>query len=54
MITAMPDTEAYPKTVMLRDETRVVSIRAMQTGDKVYLLDFFKRIPEEERFYLKG
>lgn len=54
MITAMPDTEAYPKTVMLRDETRVVSIRAMQTGDKVYLLDFFKRIPEEERFCLKG
>ena len=53
MITAMPDTEAYPKTVMLRDETRVVSIRPMQAGDKVHLLDFFKRIPEEERFYLK-
>ena len=49
----MPDTEAYPKTVMLRDETRVVSIRPMQAGDKVHLLDFFKRIPEEERFYLK-
>ena len=53
MTTAMPDTEAYPKTVMLRDETRVVSIRPMQAGDKAHLLDFFKRIPEEERFYLK-
>ena len=53
MITAMPDTEAYLKTFMLRDETRVVSLRPMQAGDKIHLLDFFKRIPEEERFYLK-
>ena len=53
MIAAMPDTEAYPKTFMLLDETRVVSVRPLQAGDKVHLLDFFKRIPEEERFYLK-
>ena len=38
---------------MLLDETRVVFVRPLQAGDKVHLLDFFKRIPEEERFYLK-
>jgi GNAT superfamily N-acetyltransferase len=37
---------------MLRDGDKV-SVRPLEPGDKVRLLEFFERIPEEERYYLK-
>jgi L-amino acid N-acyltransferase YncA len=43
---------AYPRTVMLRDGA-TVSLRPLEAEDKLRLLDFFKRVPEEERYYLK-
>jgi L-amino acid N-acyltransferase YncA len=52
MTTIIPDIGAYPKTVLLRDNTRVV-IRPLTEGDAHRLLRFFQRIPEEERYYLK-
>ena len=52
MTNTIPDIEAYPRTVMLRDGTQVI-LRPLEAGDKVQLLDFFKRVPEEERYYLK-
>ena len=52
MTNTIPDIEAYPRTVMLRDGTQVI-LRPLEEGDKVQLLDFFKRVPEEERYYLK-
>lgn len=48
----LPEIEAYPKTVMLKDETQVV-LRPLAEGDKAGLLDLFQRMPEEERLYLK-
>lgn len=48
----LPNIEAYPKTVMLHDRTPVV-LRPLEPGDTVRLLQFFQRIPEEERHYLK-
>ncbi len=42
----------YPKMVLLRDSTRV-TLRLLNSGDKIRLLEFFQRIPEEERHYLK-
>ncbi|HEU0021976.1 MAG TPA: GNAT family N-acetyltransferase [Dehalococcoidia bacterium] len=48
----LPDIESYPKTIMLRDETRVV-LRPLMAGDQAGLLDLFQRLPEEERVYLK-
>jgi L-amino acid N-acyltransferase YncA len=47
-----PALDVFPKTVMLRNTAEVV-IRPLAEGDKVPLLGFFSRIPEEERFYLK-
>jgi len=44
--------EAYPKTVVVRDGTRV-TLRPMVKEDKEKLKEFFARIPEEERWYLK-
>lgn len=52
MTTGIPGLEAYPKTIMLRDMTEVI-IRPLSESDKIALLSFFQRIPEEERYYLK-
>ena len=43
---------AFPKEVGLRDGSRVL-VRSLEDGDERALLDFFLRIPEEERFFLK-
>ena len=43
--------EAYPKTIMLRDGAKV-ELRPLEAGDKVRLLQFFERIPAEERVLL--
>lgn len=43
---------AYPKEVELPNK-RAIVIRPMHSDDDAALLDFFLRIPEEERFYLK-
>jgi L-amino acid N-acyltransferase YncA len=48
----LPNIQAYPKTIMLNDGTSVV-LRPLEPGDKVSLLQFFERVPEEERHYLK-
>ena len=49
---ALPNSESYPKTVVLRDGAEV-TLRPLQGGDKVRLLEFFKNVPEEDRYYLK-
>jgi len=51
-VTPLPNREAYPKKVVLRDGTPV-ELRPLERGDKIPLLRFFERIPEEERFFLK-
>src|SRR3972149_946835 len=43
---------AFPKEAVLRDCSRVL-VRSLEDGDEQALLDFFLRIPEEERFFLK-
>ena len=48
----LPNAEAYPKDIMLRDGDKV-SVRPLDPEDKIRLLEFFERIPEEERYYLK-
>lgn len=48
----MLNVQSYPKTVALRDGTRV-QLRPLEPGDKIRLLKFFERIPEEERYHLK-
>jgi L-amino acid N-acyltransferase YncA len=52
MMPTIPDIRAYPKTILLRDGTQVV-IRPLMANDATPLLEFFQRIPEEERYYLK-
>lgn len=52
MVQTIPDLEAYPKTILLRDRTEAV-IRPLNHEDAGRLFNFFKTIPEEERFYLK-
>ncbi len=52
MTTTIPDIEAYPKTILLRDGTPV-DLTPLVEEDKLKLLGFFRRIPEEERYYLK-
>lgn len=42
----------YPKAVVLRDNTRI-TLRPLGAEDKVRLLQFFQRVPQEERHYLK-
>jgi L-amino acid N-acyltransferase YncA len=42
----------YPKLVPLRDG-KEVTVRPMTPRDEGTLLDFFLRLPEEDRFYLK-
>jgi RimJ/RimL family protein N-acetyltransferase len=48
----LPYLTAYPKTVGLRDGTQV-ELRPLLAEDGGRLLDFFQRIPEHERYYLK-
>ncbi len=48
----IPDIAAYPKTLMLADQTQVL-LRPVHEDDSRKLLEFFRRIPEEERYYLK-
>ncbi len=48
----LPNADTYPKTIMLRDGTRV-ELRPLAEGDKIRLLRFFERVPEADRFYLK-
>ena len=48
----LPNAEAYPKDIMLRDGDKV-TVRPLDSSDKIRLLEFFERIPEEERYYLK-
>ena len=43
---------AYPKDVVLRDETKVV-LKPMTEHDAGALLRFFLKIPSEDRYYLK-
>ena len=52
MTTTIPGIDAFPKTILLRDGTQV-TLRPLVEEDKLRLLDFFRRIPEEERYYLK-
>lgn len=42
----------YP-TVYLTEDKKSITIRPMVSRDKPALLDFFRRIPQEDRFYLK-
>lgn len=42
----------YPKHVRLENGTHIV-IRPLTKDDKITLLQFFQRVPEEDRFYLK-
>jgi len=48
----LPNAEAYRKNIMLRDGDKV-SVRPLEPDEKIRLLEFFERIPEEERYYLK-
>ena len=48
----MPNIEAYPKTLMLRDGSKV-EVRPLKSEDKIRLVRFFERIPEEDRHYLR-
>jgi L-amino acid N-acyltransferase YncA len=52
METSIPDLDAYPKRILLRDGTEA-AIRPLYEEDTARLFNFFRRIPEEERFYLK-
>jgi L-amino acid N-acyltransferase YncA len=52
MTTTIPNIEAYPKHFMLRDGT-AVTLRPLVKEDQVRLLEFFRRVPEGERYYLK-
>jgi GNAT superfamily N-acetyltransferase len=47
-----PSLSIYPKLLPLRDGEEV-AIRPMTPRDEGTLLDFFLRLPEEDRFYLK-
>ncbi len=48
----IPNIDAYPKTILLRDDT-IVKFRPLAKEDKIHLLEFFMRIPEDDRFYLR-
>lgn len=52
MTTTFAEIAGYPKVLMLSDKT-LVTIRPLEPGDKLRLLRFFERVPEEERHYLK-
>lgn len=42
----------YPRAVTLRDES-TATLRPMSRADESSLVDFFRRVPEKERFFLK-
>jgi GNAT superfamily N-acetyltransferase len=52
MSTVTQTITAFPKEVCLRDGSRIL-VKALEDGDEEALLEFFLRIPEEERFFLK-
>lgn len=52
MLKTIPNIDTYPKTVLLRDDT-LVTFRPLAKEDKARLLEFFMRIPEEDRYYLR-
>ncbi|MFQ6030251.1 MAG: GNAT family N-acetyltransferase [Dehalococcoidia bacterium] len=52
MTIAQPILVPYPKNIMLRDGTEVI-VRPLTGSDKTRLLQFFQRVPEEDRYYLK-
>lgn len=52
MVTTIPNVEAYPKTVLLRDGM-TVTVRPLEPEDEGALLQFFEWVPGEERHYLK-
>ena len=47
-----PTLQRYPTQMTLEDGTEL-TIRPLQKEDKLPLAQFFQRIPEEDRFYLK-
>lgn len=47
-----PHLDRYPVEVTLEDDTPV-TVRPLRREDKVALAQFFLRVPEEDRFYLK-
>ena len=52
MTTTTVELAAYPKSILLVDGT-AITLRPLAEQDKVQLLNFFRRIPEEDRYYLK-
>jgi L-amino acid N-acyltransferase YncA len=50
--TEQPLLAPYPKAILLRDGTEVI-LRPLTGTDKTRLLQFFERVPAEERYYLK-
>jgi L-amino acid N-acyltransferase YncA len=52
MLKTIPNIDTYPKTVLLRDDT-LITFRPLAKEDKARLLEFFMRIPEEDRYYLR-
>lgn len=52
MSTTIYSISGYP-AVYLTEDNENITIRPMVPTDKDSLLDFFRRIPEEDRFYLK-
>jgi L-amino acid N-acyltransferase YncA len=52
MTTIVYPLPGYP-TVYLTEDSQQITIRPMVAGDEKGLLDFFRRIPQEDRFYLK-
>lgn len=43
----------YPKHINLGKDEVSVTLRPLQSGDEDQLLEFFRRVPEEDLFYLK-
>ena len=52
MATTVYPLPGYP-TVYLTEDSQQITIRPMAPSDEKGLLDFFRRIPQEDRFYLK-
>ncbi len=48
----VPDPKDYPKTFKLRDGTQA-ELRPREPRDNSPLLEFYRRIPEEDLYYLK-
>ncbi len=40
-------------TVLLTSESEEYGVRPMESGDAQALLEFFRRVPEDDRYYLK-